>query len=370
MRSSWRFYRTRRWPAYPRARCSACLGLATCSSARSSRRCAARAAREPGRRFDNVTPGAPPTDRAPRWSGPPAPARFPRWCSSTAARASRRSPSAGRAGSPSAATWPWWWTASARGASRATAGRGRTMPPITARFDDAFGALRYLQSRPDVRADRIAAIGWSQGGRLRHGGDQRPEPRARPRRGVACRLARGRLRRGASASIPGGCFSLVRRAGGPAAAGAHRRGRRLDARGQVPGDGRGHARRAAPTPRSSTYPGAYHYFDVEGQRHEVLAQVENDNRPGGFGATVVLPGGGRGGRPPPDRGVPGAGTSNGRAVTLTLRSGVASSGRARASVSRLTFHGRVGRARQASARLGGAHPRRGPRGPSLHPHPG
>jgi dienelactone hydrolase len=35
-----------------------------------------------------------------------------------------------------------------------------------------------------------------------------------------------------------------------------------------------------------TYPGAYHYFDVEGQPHEVLAQVENENRPGGFGATV------------------------------------------------------------------------------------
>ncbi|HET9925868.1 MAG TPA: dienelactone hydrolase family protein, partial [Methylomirabilota bacterium] len=35
-----------------------------------------------------------------------------------------------------------------------------------------------------------------------------------------------------------------------------------------------------------TYPGAYHYFDVEGQRLEVLADVENDTRPGGFGATV------------------------------------------------------------------------------------
>jgi dienelactone hydrolase len=35
-----------------------------------------------------------------------------------------------------------------------------------------------------------------------------------------------------------------------------------------------------------TYPGAYHYFDVEGQRHEVLAEVENESRPGGFGATV------------------------------------------------------------------------------------
>ena len=54
----------------------------------------------------------------------------------------------------------------------------------------------------------------------------------------------------------------------------------------MPGDGRGDARRAAPTPPSSRIPGAYHYFDVEGQPLEVLAQVENDNRPGGFGATV------------------------------------------------------------------------------------
>jgi dienelactone hydrolase len=34
------------------------------------------------------------------------------------------------------------------------------------------------------------------------------------------------------------------------------------------------------------YPGAYHYFDVEGQRLEVLADVENDEKPGGHGATV------------------------------------------------------------------------------------
>lgn len=29
---------------------------------------------------------------------------------------------------------------------------------------DAYGALRYLQSRPDVKADRIGIIGWSNGG--------------------------------------------------------------------------------------------------------------------------------------------------------------------------------------------------------------
>jgi dienelactone hydrolase len=34
------------------------------------------------------------------------------------------------------------------------------------------------------------------------------------------------------------------------------------------------------------YPGAYHYFDVEGQKLEVLDYVGNDNKPGGRGATV------------------------------------------------------------------------------------
>jgi dienelactone hydrolase len=34
------------------------------------------------------------------------------------------------------------------------------------------------------------------------------------------------------------------------------------------------------------YPGAYHYFDVEGRDLTVLAEVENELKPGGFGATV------------------------------------------------------------------------------------
>jgi dienelactone hydrolase len=33
-----------------------------------------------------------------------------------------------------------------------------------ARAKDAYGALAWLQAQPDVRADRVAAIGWSQGG--------------------------------------------------------------------------------------------------------------------------------------------------------------------------------------------------------------
>jgi len=34
------------------------------------------------------------------------------------------------------------------------------------------------------------------------------------------------------------------------------------------------------------YPGAYHYFDVEDQKLEVLPEVENEAREGGHGATV------------------------------------------------------------------------------------
>ena len=33
-----------------------------------------------------------------------------------------------------------------------------------ARPKDAYGALAWLQSQPDIRPDRIAALGWSQGG--------------------------------------------------------------------------------------------------------------------------------------------------------------------------------------------------------------
>src|SRR6266705_4020809 len=42
-----------------------------------------------------------------------------------------------------------------RGAKADCRSAGPDEPPITARFDDAFGALRYLQSLPSVRADRI-----------------------------------------------------------------------------------------------------------------------------------------------------------------------------------------------------------------------
>ena len=167
---------------------------------------------------------------------------------------------------------------------RRTPGDCRTRPddpPITARFDDAFGALQYLQGLGYVRADRVAAIGWSQGGVYAISVINGPSLERARRRGVALPTP------GFAAAIgvyPGGCFSLVDEQvvrpllvligladdWTPAAKCVEMaeamRGRGSDV-------------------TIVTYPGAYHYFDNEGQRLEVLAGVENDNRPGG-GATV------------------------------------------------------------------------------------
>jgi dienelactone hydrolase len=159
---------------------------------------------------------------------------------------------------------------------------GPDEPPITTRFDDAFGALRYLQSRPDVRGDRVAVIGWSQGGVYAMAVINGPSLERARRRGVA--LPRVGFAAGVGV-YPGGCFSLV----------GERVVRPLlvligEADDWTPA---AKCREMVLAMRSRgadasivTYPGAYHYFDVEGQRHEVLAEVENETRPGGFGATV------------------------------------------------------------------------------------
>ncbi|MGH7384746.1 MAG: dienelactone hydrolase family protein, partial [Candidatus Rokuibacteriota bacterium] len=79
-------------------------------------------------------------------------------------------------------------------------------PPIAARFDDAFGALRYLQSLAYVRANRVAAIGWSQGGVYAMSVINGPSLARARRRGVALPAT------GFAAGIgvyPGGCSSLV-----------------------------------------------------------------------------------------------------------------------------------------------------------------
>ncbi len=138
---------------------------------------------------------------------------------------------------------------------------GPDEPPITARLDDAFGALRYLQSLPFVRPDRIAAIGWSQGGVYAMAVINGPSLERAAKRGVELPPV------GFAAAIgvyPGGCFSLVKEQvirpllvligaaddWTPAAKCEEMvtamRSRGADASIVV-------------------YPGAYHYFDVEGQ---------------------------------------------------------------------------------------------------------
>ena len=160
---------------------------------------------------------------------------------------------------------------------------GPDEPPVTARFDDAIGGLRYLQSQTFVLRDRIAALGWSQGGVYAMAVINGPSLERARRRGVELPAV------GFAAGIgvsPGGCASLVNEQvvrpllvliGGaddwtPAETCAEMvnamKSRGADAAIVI-------------------YPGAYHYFDKEGQPQEVLPEVENDTKPGGFGATVA-----------------------------------------------------------------------------------
>jgi len=247
--------------------------------------CGAHAARQTVR-FPSVTPGAPTTIEA-TLVRPAGPGPFPavvqlHGCAGLEAQSFR---------------WARWFAERGYAAlvvdsfgPRGVKGdcrSGPDDPPITARFDDAFGALRYLQSLPEIRGDRVAAIGWSQGGVYAMAVINGPSLERARGRGVALPDI-GSSAGGFAAGIgvyPGGCFSLVREQvirpllvligeaddWTPAAKCREMveamRGRGADA-------------------TIVTYPGAYHYFDVEGQRLEVQAQVENDSRPGGFGATV------------------------------------------------------------------------------------
>jgi dienelactone hydrolase len=50
-----------------------------------------------------------------------------------------------------------------RGIDEVCTGR-HLLSPVRDRADDARGGLRYLQGRPDVKRDRVALLGWSNGG--------------------------------------------------------------------------------------------------------------------------------------------------------------------------------------------------------------
>jgi dienelactone hydrolase len=157
--------------------------------------------------------------------------------------------------------------------------------PNTERFDDAVGALRYLQARPYVDPARIGVIGWSNGGVFALSLINAPS------------LERARLRgvvvpepgfRASIAFYPGGCYSLVDELvirpllvmigdaddwtdPGPCVA-------MVEA-----------MRRRGADARIVLYPRAYHYFDVIGQERTYLAEVANHNKPNECcGATVAF----------------------------------------------------------------------------------
>jgi dienelactone hydrolase len=158
----------------------------------------------------------------------------------------------------------------------------QTEPPITARLDDAFGALRHLQSLPFVEPDRVGAIGWSQGGVYAMTVVNGPSLERAARRGVALPAVGFRAAIGV---YPGGCSSLVKeRAIRPLLVligGAD------DWTPAAPCEEMVTAMRSRGADVSIVvYPGAYHFFDVQGQPRTVLSNVENDAKPGRHGATV------------------------------------------------------------------------------------
>ena len=155
--------------------------------------------------------------------------------------------------------------------------------PSTARFDDAIGALRYLQAQPFVIPDRVASFGWSQGGLFAMSvinGPTLERARARgvtlPRAGYAAAIA----------MYPGGCEAYVKELvirplllliGGAdnwtPPQYCHEMAAAMKARGA--------------DVTLVEYPGAYHYFDIVGQKKEVLKDIEQPYTPGTFGVTVA-----------------------------------------------------------------------------------
>jgi dienelactone hydrolase len=153
--------------------------------------------------------------------------------------------------------------------------------PVTARLDDALGALRWLQTQPDVRKDRIGAIGFSQGGVFAMSVVNGPSLQRAAARGV-------KVEPGFAAAVgvyPGGCKSLI-----PQLAVKPLLVLIGGADDWTPPS---FCQQMVDSMKSRgadvsivVYPGAYHYFDVKGQKLEYLDYVGNDTKPGGRGATV------------------------------------------------------------------------------------
>jgi len=155
---------------------------------------------------------------------------------------------------------------------------------VTDRMDDAIGALRHLQGLSFIDGARIGALGFSHGGTYAIAVINGPSLERTRGRGVALPSP------GYAAAIgvyPGGCRALVNELVAKPL---------LVLIGDADDWTRAHvcvemveAMRSRGAPAEIVlYPGAYHYFDVEGQKREFLAEVENPNSPNGCcGATVA-----------------------------------------------------------------------------------
>jgi len=156
--------------------------------------------------------------------------------------------------------------------------------PNTARFDDAIGALRWLQARPYVDRQRIGIIGWSNGGVFSMAAVNGPTAERAKKRGIEIPAP------GFQAAVgvyPGGCFSLINELsvkpvliliGGADDWTNPKECEELVAKQRAKGA----------DVSVVVYPGAVHYFDVEGQPRVFLPEVENRNAKTGqcCGATV------------------------------------------------------------------------------------
>jgi dienelactone hydrolase len=157
--------------------------------------------------------------------------------------------------------------------------------PNTERFDDAIGALRYLQAKPYVDRARVGIVGWSNGGVFALATINGPSLERARRRGVVLPEP------GFRASIgfyPGGCYSLVHElVTRPLLVMIGDADDWTDPKACVEMVEAMRARGA--DARIVLYPRAYHYFDVIGQERTYLSEVANHNKPNECcGATVAF----------------------------------------------------------------------------------
>ncbi len=155
--------------------------------------------------------------------------------------------------------------------------------PNTARFDDAIGALRYLQSRPFVHPERVASFGWSQGGQYAMSVINGPTLERARARGVVLPPVGFAA---AVAMYPGGCRDyakeLVVRPLLLLIGGSDDWTPPQDCREMA-----ANVRARGADVTLIEYTGAYHYFDVVGQRKEVLKDIEQPFALGAYGVTVA-----------------------------------------------------------------------------------